>query len=62
MVVVQALGIHDGESFTVEEFVTTVIFGLLENTVHTTSPGQHGDQQGNGPLRYSCEFLLHLQN
>ena len=39
----------------------TVTFGLLENTVHATSPGQHGDQQGKGPLRCSCEFLLNLQ-
>ena len=43
-------------------FVATVTFGLLENTVHATSPGQHGNQQGNGPLRYSREFLLNLQN
>ena len=43
-------------------FVATVVFGLLENTVHVTSPSQHGDQQGKGPLRYSREFLLNLQN
>ena len=39
-----------------------MIFGLFENTVHATSPGQHGDQQGKGPLRYNSEFLLNLQN
>ena len=42
--------------------VVSVIFGLLENTVHATSPGQHGDQQGKGSLRYSREFLLSPQN
>ena len=40
----------------------SVIFGFCVNTVHVMSPGQHGDQQGKGPLRYSREFLLSLQN
>ena len=40
----------------------SVIFGFCVNTVHAMSPGQHGDQQGKGPLRYSREFLLSLQN
>ena len=43
-------------------FVATVVFGLLAKTVHATSPGQHGDQQGKRPLLYSREFLLNLQN
>ena len=42
--------------------VVSVISGLFDSTVHATSPGQHGDQQGKGPLRYSREFLLSLQN
>ena len=40
----------------------SVIFGFCVNTVHAMSPCQHGDQQGKGPLRYSREFLLGLQN
>ena len=39
-----------------------MIFGLFENTVHATSLGQHGDQQGKGPLPYSRDSLLSLQN
>ena len=57
------LWIHDGESSLLRLLcVATVVFGLLENTVHATSPGQHGDQLGKGPLRYSPELLLNLQN
>ena len=39
----------------------SVIFGFFVNPVHAMSPA-HGDQQGKGPLRYSREFLLSLQN
>ena len=42
--------------------VAAVVFGLLEYTVYASSSGQHGDHQGKGPLRYSHEFSLNLQN